>query len=39
MGIVSVILGIICAPFVIGAAIKMALDMNRRGPGGRRRRR
>ena len=37
--IICGIVGVIMAPFVVGAAIKMALGMNRRGPGGRRRRR
>ena len=35
----KVILGIIFAPLVIGAAIRMALDMNRHGRGSRKRRR
>lgn len=35
----KVILGIIFAPLVTIAAIQMALDMNRPGRGGRRRRR
>ena len=35
----KVILGIIFAPIVAGAAIRMALDMNRPGRSGRGRRR
>ena len=35
---IKLILGIIFAPIVTGAAIKMALDMNKPRRGGRRRR-
>lgn len=36
---IEIILGIIVAPWVIAAAIKMAVDMNRPGRRGRRGRR